>query len=248
MFDRKRIPSEKEVDGGSNWLQEFLIPKKKTKNDNYYDEDEYDEKEAYMEISKLATGQLRKGEQIFIYLRSNVAQEHFFHYLMKANAALKINYVEISNFKSFKGTVKVGPGPFQNLTTIVDPNGCGKSNIVDAVLLALGLNPHKMKHKAEDLICKSKDSPDDITSVAIIFQEDNELESSKRELKGTTNSYYINNKKLANHQKYIAKLSVYNINLKRGCLSSGKGDLLYSSAVLCQATLFNRANKRIRCL
>ncbi|MEM6502594.1 MAG: chromosome segregation protein SMC [Cyanobacteria bacterium P01_C01_bin.89] len=52
-----------------------------------------------------------------------------------------IKQVEITNFKSFGGTVSVQLLP--GFTVISGPNGSGKSNILDALLFALGLSSSK---------------------------------------------------------------------------------------------------------
>ena len=55
---------------------------------------------------------------------------------------LKLRKVEVAGFKSFSDRTQIafsGTG----LTCIVGPNGCGKSNIVDAVSWVLGEQSHK---------------------------------------------------------------------------------------------------------
>ena len=46
--------------------------------------------------------------------------------------------VVLENFKSYEGTVYVGP--FRKFTCIVVPNGSGKSNLMEAVGFVLGVN------------------------------------------------------------------------------------------------------------
>lgn len=49
---------------------------------------------------------------------------------------MKLTRIELAGFKSFADTVKL---PFDDgVTAIVGPNGCGKSNISDAVRWVLG--------------------------------------------------------------------------------------------------------------
>ena len=49
---------------------------------------------------------------------------------------MKIKKVEIQGFKSFVDKVEMSFPP--GIVTVVGPNGCGKSNVVDAVRWVLG--------------------------------------------------------------------------------------------------------------
>lgn len=49
---------------------------------------------------------------------------------------MRLNYIKLAGFKSFVDTTKV-PFPDQ-MTCVVGPNGCGKSNVIDAVRWVLG--------------------------------------------------------------------------------------------------------------
>lgn len=49
---------------------------------------------------------------------------------------MKLRKVEIIGFKSFRDKVVVEIG--DGMTGIVGPNGCGKSNVVDAIKWAMG--------------------------------------------------------------------------------------------------------------
>ena len=48
-----------------------------------------------------------------------------------------VNKVELTHFKSFGGSISIPLD--QGFTVVTGPNGCGKSNILDAVLFCLGL-------------------------------------------------------------------------------------------------------------
>src|SRR5271156_1491217 len=61
----------------------------------------------------------------------------------KGDTLLKLRKVEIVGFKSFcDRTVVTFSGT--GTTCIVGPNGCGKSNVVDAISWVLGEQSHKM--------------------------------------------------------------------------------------------------------
>src|SRR5690554_7757007 len=49
---------------------------------------------------------------------------------------MRLKYIKLAGFKSFVDVTKV-PFPHQ-MTCVVGPNGCGKSNVIDAVRWVLG--------------------------------------------------------------------------------------------------------------
>ncbi|CCW61443.1 unnamed protein product [Phytomonas sp. EM1] len=69
----------------------------------------------------------------------------------------KIYRVELENFKSYAGKVRIGP--FKDFTCIVGPNGAGKSNLMDAlsfVLSSTSLDTTHNKHRLDFINHKSK--------------------------------------------------------------------------------------------
>ena len=51
-------------------------------------------------------------------------------------ARVRLRFLKLTGFKSFPDEVELGfPG---RVSSIIGPNGCGKSNIVDAILWVLG--------------------------------------------------------------------------------------------------------------
>ena len=50
---------------------------------------------------------------------------------------LMIRLLELTNFKSYANTIKIGPFD-RHMTSVVGPNGSGKSNVIDAMLFVFG--------------------------------------------------------------------------------------------------------------
>jgi chromosome segregation protein len=71
---------------------------------------------------------------------------------------MRLKRLEMAGFKSFveKTSVELNPG----ITAIVGPNGCGKSNIVDALRWAMGEQSarHLRGHQMEDVVFAGSDS------------------------------------------------------------------------------------------
>eukprot|EP01063_Lacrimia_lanifica_P035272 TRINITY_DN6690_c0_g1_i1.p1 TRINITY_DN6690_c0_g1~~TRINITY_DN6690_c0_g1_i1.p1 ORF type:complete len:1280 (+),score=583.20 TRINITY_DN6690_c0_g1_i1:71-3841(+) len=54
-----------------------------------------------------------------------------------------IEALELTNFKSYKGSHFIGP--FRDFTCVIGPNGAGKSNVMDAVSFVLGIKTASMR-------------------------------------------------------------------------------------------------------
>ena len=94
---------------------------------------------------------------------------------------MRLKRLEMIGFKSFaeKTAVEFNPG----VTAVVGPNGCGKSNIVDALRWAMGEQSarHLRGHQMEDVVFAGSDSlpPTGMAEVSITF--DNEDQRSPAE-------------------------------------------------------------------
>jgi len=90
---------------------------------------------------------------------------------------LKLTQLELTGFKSFADTTKLSFS--KGLTGIVGPNGCGKSNISDAIHWVLGeQNPRKLRGDSmRDVIFKGtrKCAPHSFTEVSIIIDNDKKI-------------------------------------------------------------------------
>src|SRR5437870_5490641 len=84
---------------------------------------------------------------------------------------MKLSRLELSGFKSFAGLAEL---PFDaGVTAIVGPNGCGKSNISDAVRWVLGEQSPRLLRggKMEDVIFQGSTGrrPVNVTEVSLVF-------------------------------------------------------------------------------
>src|SRR5438132_1947948 len=85
--------------------------------------------------------------------------------------AMKLSRLELSGFKSFAGLAEL---PFDaGVTAIVGPNGCGKSNISDAVRWVLGEQSPRLLRgaKMEDVIFQGSTGrrPVNVAEVSLVF-------------------------------------------------------------------------------
>ncbi|MBI2524944.1 MAG: chromosome segregation protein SMC [Candidatus Rokubacteria bacterium] len=115
---------------------------------------------------------------------------------------MRLQQIVIHGFKSFaeKVEVRVLPG----ITCIVGPNGCGKSNVADAIRWALGeQSPKTLRgHRMEDVIFHGSASRKSVgmAEVSLVFDNDGTLSvpwsevSVARRLYRTGDSEYLLNK------------------------------------------------------
>src|SRR6202795_2754507 len=85
---------------------------------------------------------------------------------------MRLKSLDLVGFKSFLEPTSVGFAP--GITAVVGPNGCGKSNIVDAIRWVLGEQaPSRLRGKAaEDLIYAGNDhnQPAGMAEVALVLE------------------------------------------------------------------------------
>src|SRR5207245_1543344 len=84
---------------------------------------------------------------------------------------MRVTRLELAGFKSFAGTVEL---PFEaGVTAIVGPNGCGKSNVSDAVRWVLGEQSPRLLRggKMEDVIFQGSTGrrPLNVAEVSLVF-------------------------------------------------------------------------------
>lgn len=118
---------------------------------------------------------------------------------------MRIKKIEVAGFKSFSDKIEIGFPP--GVTAIVGPNGCGKSNVVDAIRWALGEQSAKqLRGKSmEDVIFNGSESkkPLGMAEVTLTFSAENghphpaypgftEISISRRLFRSGESEYYIN--------------------------------------------------------
>jgi len=126
---------------------------------------------------------------------------------------IHLNKLELHGFKSFpeKTVIKFHPG----ITAVVGPNGCGKSNIVDALLWVLGEQRIKnlRGENNEDLIFSGSSSkkPLGMTEVGVTFSSpEDDVYIARRFFRSGDGKYILNEKYCRN--KDIQE-ELYNLNL-----------------------------------
>lgn len=112
---------------------------------------------------------------------------------------MKITSLEINGFKSFYNKTKIR---FHNqLSAIVGPNGCGKSNIIDAIRWILGeQNPRQLRADAmEQLISNGSEllKPLGMAEVSLVLEQVpnynfEEVEIKRRVFRSGESEYYLN--------------------------------------------------------
>ena len=107
--------------------------------------------------------------------------------------------VELFGFKSFHDRCTL-IFPSSGLSVIVGPNGCGKSNIVEAILWALGeMRPSLLRSKQmEDVIFNGTEAvkPSNMAEVSLVFetQYQEELRITRRLYRSGVSEYLLNRK------------------------------------------------------
>lgn len=111
---------------------------------------------------------------------------------------MRLKALELVGFKSFNDR-SVLIFPPQGFSVIVGPNGCGKSNIVDAILWALGeMRPTMLRSKTmEDVIFNGTEGvrPSGMAEVSLVFedaQREGEIRVTRRLYRSGETEYLIN--------------------------------------------------------
>lgn len=145
--------------------------------------------------------------------------------------------LELENFKSYKGSIKVGFGD-ASFTSIIGPNGAGKSNMMDAISFVLGVqSSHLRSQNLKDLVYRGLiDSSRNATQgslsdpnsayVCAVYEKDNgELVNLKRTITPAGGSDYKINDKSVTALQYSMALKAENILVKARNFLVFQGDI-----------------------
>lgn len=159
--------------------------------------------------------------------------------------------IVISGFKSFADRTRLDLR--QGVTAVVGPNGCGKSNIVDAIRWVLGEQSAKALRGAsmQDVIFEGTDKRKGLPTceVALTFTDCeaelgtqfNEVEISRRVARDGGSDYYINGKvsRLKDIQRLFANTGVGRVSYS--FMLQGQIDQILSTNPAERRTIFEEA-------
>jgi len=159
--------------------------------------------------------------------------------------------IVISGFKSFADRTRLDLRP--GVTAVVGPNGCGKSNIVDAIRWVLGEQSAKALRGAsmQDVIFEGTDKRKALPTceVALTFTDCeaelgtqfNEVEISRRVTRDGGSDYYINGKvsRLKDIQRLFANTGIGRVSYS--FMLQGQIDQILSTNAAERRTIFEEA-------
>nr|WJN25064.1 condensin complex subunit [Farysia itapuensis] len=160
---------------------------------------------------------------------------------------MPLKYLEIENFKSYRGQQVVGP--FNAFTAVIGPNGSGKSNLMDAISFVLGVRSAQLRSsQLKDLIFRGRKmgtANDDEALSASDSDEQDEGQGTARKASVTAvyedakghehhfqrtittsgSSEYRYNGRLTQYAQYNARLEQFNILVKARNFLVFQGDV-----------------------
>ncbi|GAB0087362.1 Structural maintenance of chromosomes protein [Sergentomyia squamirostris] len=126
-----------------------------------------------------------------------------------------LEYIDMDNFKSYKGRVSIGP--LKEFTAVVGPNGSGKSNFMDAISFVMGEKTNVLRVKRlGDLIhgaAIGRPVANTCSVTAKFLLVDGSRIDFQRSVIGSSSDYKINGSSV-NSGKYTIELEKLGINVK----------------------------------
>ncbi|CCF57312.1 hypothetical protein KAFR_0C03200 [Kazachstania africana CBS 2517] len=146
--------------------------------------------------------------------------------------------LELYNFKSYKGSVKLGFGE-SNFTSIIGPNGSGKSNMMDAISFVLGVrSSHLRSSILRDLIYRGVITGEDSESdedgsvnnpstayVKAFYEKENKTIELMRTISRNGDTNYKIGGKVVSYKDYSSFLESENILIKAKNFLVFQGDV-----------------------
>ncbi|XP_045536384.1 structural maintenance of chromosomes protein 1A [Papilio machaon] len=137
-----------------------------------------------------------------------------------------LKYIDMENFKSYRGQHRVGP--LKSFTAVVGPNGSGKSNFMDAVSFVMGEKTSLLRVKRlSDLIhgaSINKPVSRSASVTATFVLEDMTTKQFQRSVIGQSSDHKIDGQSVSVSQ-YLSELEKLGINVK------AKNFLVFQGAV-----------------
>lgn len=173
--------------------------------------------------------------------------------------------LELNNFKSYKGIVKVGFGE-SNFTSIIGPNGSGKSNMMDAISFVLGVRTnHLRSNMVKDLVYRGvidetqnqSDSDDEnfedanhpsTAYVKAFYKQDEHVVELMRSINKNGDSAYKIDNKTKTYKEYASFLASENILIKAKNFLVFQGDVeqIASQSAMDLSKLFEEVSGSIQ--
>ncbi|XP_063405474.1 structural maintenance of chromosomes protein 1A-like [Mytilus trossulus] len=138
-----------------------------------------------------------------------------------------LKYIEVENFKSYRGKQKIGP--FNKFTAVIGPNGSGKSNLMDAISFVLGEKTSNLRVKRlSDLIHGApigQPAANKATVTAVYVNEETDEDTHfTRVIHGSSSDHKINGKTVS--------ATEYNTQLEKiGVIVKSKNFLVFQGTV-----------------
>jgi structural maintenance of chromosome 1 len=133
--------------------------------------------------------------------------------------SVQLKYIEVDNFKSYRGFKKIGPlKPFM---AVIGPNGSGKSNFMDAISFVMGEKTNLLRVKRlSDLIhgaSVGKPIARNASVSAIFEMEDGTEMRFTRSILGSSADHRINNEAVSSpvYLKVPYKLHIFWVKSKK---------------------------------
>lgn len=139
-----------------------------------------------------------------------------------------IEYLELFNFKSYKGKLRIGP--LRKFSAIVGPNGAGKSNLMDAISFVLGVRTEQLRGKLKELLYNDGISNEPQEGyVELQYQAENRLVHFRRSIhcsrSGSFTSEYSIDGDVTNSDQYLTQLASLGILVKARNFLVFQGDI-----------------------